>query len=128
MENKTKRKKPLTDSQLEIIRFLGLGAHIYLDERGKWILTGLPIPNSDGKGKGADTGHATTWEGESHLYRPTVEFLAKERIIIGYFDKESNLPCYKLCSEHPDYAKEIKCATVEAVLGITRSVIKERRS
>ena len=121
---KVKKEQKLTDSQIEIIRFLGKGSEIYLDDRGKWRLT--LIKRNDGTTESAVTGHSRWFGSPPHLYRPTVEFFAEEKIIVGYFDKESGLPKYSLNTAHPKFKDQIKIAIVEGALGVTRKTINRK--
>ena len=124
----TKKRKELTDSQLEIIRFLGRGCEIYNDTRGKWYLT--PMKRTDGTLKKAQTGHtneaAYSDKLGTHLYRPTVNFLIDNKIITPINgERENGKPRYKLNENHPDYKDEIEMAVVEGALGVTRQKKKK---
>jgi len=127
-KSKDKKVKPLTESQLEIVRFLGRGCEIYNNWRGKWYLT--PLEKHDGSVEKAQTGHTNEvmyndHEG-THLYRPTVHFFMEQKIIIPIKGKRSfGEPVYKLNQDHPDYADDIKMAMVEGALGVTRKMTKK---
>lgn len=135
-KEKDKKPKKLTEPQLEIIRFLGRGHHIYSDHRGKWRMSARKL--SDGKWESAKSGHTNAnysdGAGGTHLYRPTVVFL----IVIGIVIKDPNKEtCYEECcirrgsysNEHyilnekcEDYIDDIKIAMVEGALGVTRKI------
>jgi len=113
----------LTEPQQEVLRFLARGHHIYLNKRGKWMLTSERL--SDGTILKALSGHTNDSRGpDTHLYRPTVHFLIDNKIIKGYFNKD-NMPCYKLNTKNVEYAEEIKLASVEGALGVTRVLQKK---
>lgn len=118
------KKKRLTESQREIIKFLARGHHIYIDERGKFQLS--KVKKADGTFETAIAGHLHTgrqWRNEgAHMYRPTIEGFLDAHLLIGHFDKNQR-PTWTLNDKNKEYADELKELQVESALGITRKVM-----
>ncbi len=116
------KKKRLTESQREVIKFLARGHHIYIDERGKFQLSKLK--KADGTFETAIAGHSRTGGYNAkgaHMYRPTIEGFLDANLLIGYFD-ENQRPTWTLNDKNKEYADELKELLVEGALGITRKV------
>ena len=119
-------KKKLTEPQKEVLRYLAKGHILYFDERGKYRVTGEK--KTDGTIDAPLSGHSETRRdlaGGAHIYRPTIETLHNENLLVGEFDAHQR-PRWKLNINNKEYEDEIKILRVEAALGVTRRAMKER--
>ena len=116
-------KKRLTSSQREVLKFLSRGHHIYIDERGKFMMS--KVKKDDGTYEAAIAGHSHTRTSVharkvgAHMYRPTIETLLDSHLLTGVFD-ENQRPTWVLNKDNEEYANDLKELIIESALGITR--------
>jgi hypothetical protein len=104
--------KSLSESQMEILRWLGRGNYIFYDARGKFRMTDETTTTN--VKRTIKSGH-----GDGHLYRPTVEFFIDENIIVGKM--VNNRPQWYLNEEHPKWGDALKELKVQGALGLERT-------